>query len=555
MAGVATAAYSADALASPVDGSQWDFAVPLANEVRLFCVPASDIVAQERVKGKKKRRKEKKALISFSPQENHSSKQRNSHDSNSVRPKFSRQRTSNGSRSSSVSRTARTHESPYLASNRGRREPSLNRHGSEAGSMRDAFGHETASRKETEEANDGESYLDGKTNQEKWIHRDKLAKIESEELHQAAILFQRRMRGESKSSSGRGRSHDAHPANGTGTATSPATEYSEPWPKVKEESGKHVNDNVEDDEREHWDLRRPEEIAADDAAASIYSHPSLGKSASRIPVSTASPVPISAALGRDSRSSRSRAATDEEDRSSRSRRASEPINIEQDGSTPSPESRPGSRGFSSTPNTLGKKTVKPTTGSTNRKTSAPPTNRKASTPRSRAVSGNNIQRPTTRGGEPRPPTAVNRPEGDPPWLATMYKPDPRLPPDQQMIPTVAKRIMQEQWEKEGRTPNTYDRNFEPLAVHPPDAPPAATKAEPEQQPVESLQLEELPPQPPKSPEPPRPNTSTGYSTMPKVQDTPPMGLTPNPNPNWSPPVVTAQQAPKKEKSCGCCVVM
>lgn len=34
MAGVATAAYSADALASPVDGSQWDFAVPLANEVR-----------------------------------------------------------------------------------------------------------------------------------------------------------------------------------------------------------------------------------------------------------------------------------------------------------------------------------------------------------------------------------------------------------------------------------------------------------------------------------------------------------------------------------------
>ncbi|CAG7976437.1 hypothetical protein PENNAL_c0050G08220 [Penicillium nalgiovense] len=518
MAGVATAAYSADALASPVDGSQWDFAVPLANE------------------------------------ENHPSKQRNSHDSNSVCPKFSRQRTSNGSRSSSVSRTARTHESPYLASNRGRREPSLNRHGSEAGSMRDAFGHEAAGRKESEEANDGETHLVGKTNQEKWIHRDKLAKIESEELHQAAILFQRRMRGESKSSAGRGRSHDAHHANGTGTATSPATEYSEPWPKVREESGKqNVNDNVEDHEREHWDLRRPEEIAADDAAASIYSHPSLGKSASRIPVSTASPVPISAALGRDSRSSRSRAATDEEDRSSRSRRASEPINVEQDGSTPSPESRPGSRGFSSTPNTLGKKTVK-TTGSTNRKTSAPPTNRKASTPRSRAVSGNNTQRPTTRGGD-RPPTAANRPEGDPPWLATMYKPDPRLPPDQQMIPTVAKRIMQEQWEKEGRTPNTYDRNFEPLAVHPPDAPPAATKVEPEQQPVESLQLEELPPQPPKSPEPPRPNTSTGYSTMPKVQDTPPMGLTPNPNPNWSPPVVTAQQPPKKEKSCGCCIVM
>jgi hypothetical protein len=60
MAGVATAAYSADALASPVDGSQWDFAVPLANEVRLFCVTVSDIVAQERVKEKNKKKKKKR---------------------------------------------------------------------------------------------------------------------------------------------------------------------------------------------------------------------------------------------------------------------------------------------------------------------------------------------------------------------------------------------------------------------------------------------------------------------------------------------------------------
>ncbi|CDM33350.1 hypothetical protein DTO013E5_10179 [Penicillium roqueforti] len=524
MAGVATAAYSADALASPVDGSLWDFAVPLVHE-----------------------------------DNHHSSKQRESHDSNSIGAKFSRQRTSNGSRSSSVSRNVHAHESPYLASNRGRREPSLNRHGSEVGSMRDAFGSEAAGRKEPEEADDDlQLSLDGKTNQEKWIHRDKLAKIESEELHQAAILFQRRMRGESKSSVGRGRSYDSHqsPANGTGTATSPAAEYSEPWPKVKEEPGKRgVNNNVGGSVREHWDLRRPEEIAADDAAASLYSHPGLGKSASRIPISTASPVPI---LGRDSGSSRSRAATDEEDRSSRNRRASEPITIEQDGSTPSPQSRPGSRGFSSTQNT-GKKTVK---SSTNRKTSAPPANRKTSTPRSRAVSGNNTQRPTTRSGESRLPTTANRPEGDPPWLATMYKPDPRLPPDQQMIPTVAKKMMQERWEKEGRTPNTYDRHFAPLAVHPFDTPPpVATKAEPEPQPqpqpqpVESLQLEDLSPRPSKSPEPPRPNTSTGYSTMPKVQETPPMGLAPNPNPNWSPPVVTAQQLPKKEKSCGCCIVM
>jgi hypothetical protein len=140
----------------------------------------------------------------------------------------------------------------------------------------------------------------------------------------------------------------------------------------------------------------------------------------------------------------------------------------------------------------------------------------------------------------------------------MYKPDPRLPPEQQMLPTLAKKMQQEQWEKEGRTPNTYDRNFAPIAVHPFDTPPVPSKTEPEpepeQQPTENLQLEELP-QSSKSPEPPRPNTGMGYSTMPKVQDTPPMGLTPNPNPNWNPPVVTAREQPKKEKSCGCCIVM
>jgi hypothetical protein len=50
-------------------------------------------------------------------------------------------------------------------------------------------------------------------------------------------------------------------------------------------------------------------------------------------------------------------------------------------------------------------------------------------------------------------------EGDPPWIASMYKPDPRLPPDQQMLPTHAKRLAQEQWEKEGKTGTIYDRDF------------------------------------------------------------------------------------------------
>lgn len=384
-------------------------------------------------------------------------------------------------------------------------------------------------------------------NSEKWIHRDKLAKIESEELHQAAILFQRRMRAESKSSAGRERSLDSHQSAAPASTTSPAVEHSEPWPEMPGEAqSKQVTENADDDERKNWDLRRPEEIAADEKASSIYSNPGLRKSSSRIPISTASPVPIMP--GRDSRGPRSRAATDEfDEQDTRGRRASEPATTEAEPTSPSPTSRPGSGGISTTPNTAAKKTPAKATSSTARKTSAPPANRKTTATRSRAVSGNASQRPATRSGETRPTTAANSPEGDPPWLATMYKPDPRLPPDQQMLPTLAKKMQQEQWEKEGRTPTAYDRDFAPLAVHPNDIPPVLPKTEaPPEPPVEEK---------PKTPEPvpPRPNTSTGYSTMPKVQDTPLMGLTPNPN--WNPPVVSAQEPPKKEKGCGCCIVM
>jgi hypothetical protein len=41
----------------------------------------------------------------------------------------------------------------------------------------------------------------------------------------------------------------------------------------------------------------------------------------------------------------------------------------------------------------------------------------------------------------------------------MYKPDPRLPPEQQIIPTHAKRMRQEQWENEGKVGSAYDTEF------------------------------------------------------------------------------------------------
>lgn len=46
----------------------------------------------------------------------------------------------------------------------------------------------------------------------------------------------------------------------------------------------------------------------------------------------------------------------------------------------------------------------------------------------------------------RPLHLAARPEGDAPWLAEMYKPDPRLPQEEQIIPTHAKRLAREKVE-------------------------------------------------------------------------------------------------------------
>ncbi|KAL4736768.1 hypothetical protein BDV11DRAFT_9029 [Aspergillus similis] len=524
MAGTATATYSADVWtsASTVDASAqpWEFSVPVNQENR------------------------------------HRSKSRTS--------RKSRDRGSKSSRSSSLSKQIYGHEQSQHAP-RGRRDASLSRKEFDSGGVQDTTttSHFNGSRKS--------DIKDDEENDENWIHRDKLARIESEELQQAAILFQRRPG--TGSTRGRGRSRDHHHGSVSGTTVTSATHHEplEPWPDLQEDQQNNTassalagGDDITENERQYWDLRRPEEIAAEreSSISSIYRNPGLRKSSSRIPIPTSSPVPLSPpTIDREYFTSRSRAPTNENEEISsiaRPRRASEPLTVDSaSNSDPATESRPGSRGWSASHNTSTKKTAaKPT--ATNRKTSAP--NAKKPSPRSRATSSNANQRPTTRSGEPRPPTAINRPEGDPPWLATMYKPDPRLPPDQQILPTHARKMQQEQWEKEGKTPTMYDREFAPLAIVP-DQPQPEIKTEKEAE-KESQQQEPLKPEglglqpPPKSPEPSRPGTSTGYSPMPKVQETPPTGLTPRFN---SQTVVTAQGPPpedeKVEKGCGCCIVM
>ncbi|OJJ05464.1 hypothetical protein ASPVEDRAFT_55357 [Aspergillus versicolor CBS 583.65] len=530
MAGTATATYSADvwSSASTIDGGQqqWEYSVPVNNE--------------------NNRRRSK-------------SRTRTSRDAKS------RDRGSKGSRSSSLSKHAYAHEQSHYAS-RGRRDASTSRRESESGGVQDVLSrpHSNGPTRKSV-SKDGDDEQNGE-NEEKWIHRDKLARIESEELQQAAILFHRRP-GTGSTRAGRGRSRDQHIVNGSTVATSPPTEQTEPWPDLQEDqrnngvsSNLADDDDVPDEERKFWDLRRPEEIAADreSGASSIYRNPALRKSSSRIPIPMSSPAPLSSdQIDRDYFTPRSRAPTDEEENRpsiAMPRRASEPLTLDSAStSSPAPESRPGSRGVQAPQNATSKKSSgKP--GATKRNTSAP--HQKKSTPRSRATSSNNAQRPTTRSGEPRPPTAVNRPEGDPPWLATMYKPDPRLPPDQQILPTHARKLQQEQWAKEGKTPTTYDREFAPLAIAPDAARPQDKPKEtekPDQLKTEGLGLHAMS----RSPEPgTRPGTSTGYSPMPKLQDTPPTQLTPRFN---SQTVTTAQGPPpedeKVEKGCGCCIVM
>jgi hypothetical protein len=136
----------------------------------------------------------------------------------------------------------------------------------------------------------------------------------------------------------------------------------------------------------------------------------------------------------------------------------------------------------------------------------------------------------------------------------MYKPDPRLPPDQQLLPTVAKRLQQEQWEKEGKFGNVYDTSFRPLSdegFHVPPEPPA----QPEEQQSEEEHPSEWPLRAPKSPalSSGRPGTSGGYSTMPKISGSA-QGVGPLPSPK--PPI--RMQEPlenEKQKEGGCCCVM
>ncbi|EQL37315.1 hypothetical protein RJZ56_005572 [Blastomyces dermatitidis] len=599
----AAATHSVDALPSPssVNGKEqpWDFSVPISQDPQ-----------------------QQNAHVSTA------SKPRTSNDSTATYSRSSQRHNQpplvNGTtRSRNSSRSgSRQGDTGYLLHSRvdalGKREPTLSRTGSEVDSLLDLYGRDSANRSavsvmESEEKKaDSVGFGNEDLDSANWIHRDKLAKIESEELQQFGIqLHQRQVRAGSKSSSRRGRSHDSH-----SNATNGTMEMGEQWPGMREEKRQRITSPVpvEYEEQEEPDNnepvvfddpRLPEEIAADPYeegknASQVYRQAvGLRKSASKIPVLATSPHPIPVEhLEREVPLNRARNNTlgsgdDDSISYAKTRKISDPLPTATD-NTPEPEAQPqpqqqpdrqprpqaqSQTSANSTP-----PASRPTSGiitfppqnsppkpkatsrqtSTARKTSNLPNSRKSSTSKPKATasssnsaSGASNPRPSTRSGDDRPRTAVNRPEGDPPWLATMYKPDPRLPPDQQILPTHAKRLQQEQWEREGRVPSTYDRDFAPLAINEidkPTLPSLDTEKARESNTASSL----WPPTPtPKSPDNNnRPSTGGtdhgGYKTIPTVQSS----ISPKPSQISKPkPQPPPADDPPVKKGCGCCIVM
>ncbi|KAL8282586.1 hypothetical protein RB600_005838 [Gaeumannomyces tritici] len=378
----------------------------------------------------------------------------------------------------------------------------------------------------------------------KWIHRDKLARIENEELQAAGIFLPaprshsrpRHATQERPSDSRKTSDADLHTRSrkNSSAVTGSTLAASSGDPRLQTGAG-------------NWDFRLPEEIAEAEEA-NYWTSVNGMKGSSRIPVA---------------KMPRTRA---------RSSSASTKLEVAANAaaaSTPQPkravtDSSPKKAATDSSP----KKTVSVRKGSgksggTGRqKTRGAPSKDSTS-------SASGTTRPSTRSGERElGATSPNAraPEGDPPWMVSAYKPDPRLPPDQQLLPTVAKRLQQEKWEREGKFGSIYDREFRPLTddgfLSPPE-PKDKLSPQPneKQEKMEDWPLKAEP----KSPTAPslRQQRTGSYSTIPKVQDPPQSPLPPSrgngapgqPSPLIRLPDMPDNDASQEKKGCMCCIVM
>ncbi|KAL8752127.1 MAG: hypothetical protein Q9199_005958 [Rusavskia elegans] len=387
-----------------------------------------------------------------------------------------------------------------------RRRPALSdksRSGSEADSLLDLYGHPRSIVEGTDKS-ERDVTLDDLYNLEqedpdssRWIHRDKLAVIESHEMQEAGIKIPRQTR--SKSSLRQKKSHSRNQSTTSVKSQEPEVPATSGAREGKRQKVQAPPQQQVYDDPMDFDLRTPEERAMDHppqhGPSAMYHQPNIGRSGSRIPLPKTSPIPIAQGhlernipLPRTRRASGNWSGGDEEGISySKTRRRSNSVGsrILLDGpevnGTPTPSQRPSSRG--GLPNSPPKQRLvskagsitngRPRTSNGPRNISEPQKLRpSSSTQRSSPA----FPRPRSRNGiePPRPGTAINRPEGEAPWLADMYKPDPRLPPDQQMLPTHAKRLQQEQREREMKAAGLSSQQ-PPITDRTPERPNAKTR--------------------------------------------------------------------------------
>lgn len=363
--------------------------------------------------------------------------------------------------------------------------PELNasRSGSEADSLLDLYSkprsvgesslRESMDRTDRVLAQEEQSLEDEDPERSRWIHRDKLAIIETHEMQEAGIKLppqrQRSTTSRSRSRREKNRSRDQ-------TTAIPGQD--EEMPSLLERTKERTDSPVrQDDGGEYtsvndFDIRTAEERAADNYMHPEHSNgnrqpqPDLRKSSSRIPLPRSSPMPIPQEhIERDTPLARKRGTSGnysgDENSLSYSRVRSRnnsvgsaillddienmPNQTPTSASNATPLNRPGSSKTQRTPSSAQR--PKSRSGLDTTPISQKPRNISTTTATPRTPPST-TSRPKSRSGlEPRPATAINRPEGEAPWLATMYKPDPRLPPEEQLLPTHAKRLQQEQWER------------------------------------------------------------------------------------------------------------
>lgn len=281
----------------------------------------------------------------------------------------------------------------------------------------------------------------------KWIHRDKLAQIESRELAEMGLRMGRASRANSRTKSVRTAKSTADGQE----PTSDAFEEQYEEDAVTRESRK-LQEVVDEDVEESRKQQKNDIFASHAPTLSQERMIPTRPGTSRIPVPASTPASYEEDSPLEMRHKRSGSFGIQKQRT-RSRSGGSQHLLDK------PPPQPNGTNDASTPNSPQSSPAKDRSaskGSTaNRKPSA---QRKTSgtQARSRANSTTDSpKRPTTSGGS-RPPTA--RPEGEAPWIATMYKPDPRLPPDQQMLPTHAKRIAQMQAEAEAKAARETEKS-------------------------------------------------------------------------------------------------